>query len=372
MVLLLAAGCGAEPDPQLPDGGPVADISSDSGPPSAWVQPPPPDCPGMVTGTGDIWLDDPGEMSLVERPLYCLDPDEDRLAGLFITEIKPDSWQPASDKDRRFFFDLYDPHLHEVQVYYAVLGMVGYYRPLMSTSEPPPIRIELSANRSFTHSHYYLPDRLIIALGGVEPAMVPLQILCHEYAHHLIMRRIPTIDQLLNEGLADYLAAAFTENPRILSLDRLELPPEVQQDPEKLAVAARYLERSVDNELTYPEDLVTQGGLCETFKEAAAVFPAGSPLVPDQKLQQCASMSQQELASPEPHRTGVILAGALWSLRSRLGAPTVNALVLEVLGEKPSSMTFLTFDDSLVKADQALHGGANVEAIRQVFDGRGL
>jgi hypothetical protein len=186
------------------------------------------------------------------------------------------------------------------------------------------------------------------------------------------MRRLPQIDQVLNEGLADYLAAAFTENPRILSLDRLELPPEVEQDPEKLAIAARYLERTVDNDLTYPEDLVTQGGLCDTFKEAAAIFPSGSPLVPDQKLQQCKSMSKQELASPEPHRTGMIVAGALWSLRGRLGALMVNALVLEVLGAKPSSMTFLTFDDNLVKADQALHAGANVEAIRQVFDARGL
>lgn len=375
LILLLPIGCGAEQhQPPVPDGGPVADSSGDTGPASAWVQPSPPDCPGMVTGAGEIWLDDPGEMSLVERPLYCLDPGG-RLAGTFITEIKPDSWQPASDKDQQFFFDIYNPHLHEVQVYYAIIGMVGYFRPLMSTSEPPPIRIELSANKSFTRSHYYLPDRLIIALEGVEPAMVPLQILCHEYAHHLIMRRLPQIDQVLNEGLADYLAAAFTENPRILSLDRLELPPEVQQDPQKLAVAARYLERSVDNDLTYPDDLVTQGGLCETFKEAAKVFPSGSPLVPDQKLQQCASMSQQELASPEPHRTGVILAGALWSLRGRLGAPKVSALVLEVLrrqGEKPTSMTFLTFDDNLVQADQTLHGGANVEAVRQVFDGRGL
>jgi hypothetical protein len=368
---LLLAACGAEnsatdaqPPLPAPDSGVV--------PPSAWAQPPAPACPQATTGVGEVWLDDPDDMSLVERPLYCLS-GTGQLKGTFVSDIAPDSWQPAQEDDDHFVYTMGDAHLHEVQAYYAVMGMVGTYQALMSTGEPSPIQIEIGERKSFAQSHYYLPDLLIVGLKGVKPDMVPIQILCHEYGHHLIMSRVPKIEQLLNEALADYLAAAFTGNPRILSLDRLDVPQAVLDDPQALAIAARYLERTVDNDLTYPDDVVTNEKLCQTIQQAADTFPPDTELVPESRLAECKSLSPQELTEPEPHRTGAILAGALWQLREQLGAAVVNELIFDALAvQKPAALSFLTFDDALVEADRARHDGAHVAAIRQVFDARGL
>lgn len=367
--LLLAACSGDDsatdaqlPSPQ-PDGGVVQ--------PSAWMQPSAPACPQAAAGVGAVWLDDPNDMSLVQRALYCLS-GTGKLQGTYISTITPDSWQPAVEDDDRFVYTMDDAHLHEVQAYYAVTGMVGTYQPMMASGEPPQIRIEIAENKSFAQSHYYLPDLLIVGLKGVKPDMVPIQILCHEYAHHLVMGPLPQIEPVLSEGLADYLAAAFTGNPRILSLDRLDVPQAVLADPESLAIAARYLERTVDNDLTYPDDVVTHEKLCQTIQQAADTFPPDTELVPASRLAQCKSLSPQELAEPEPHRTGAILAGALWQLRDQLGASVVNALVFEALRQQAVALSFLTFDDGLVEADRAHHNGGHVSAIRQVFDARGL
>lgn len=373
LILLLLVSCGAElssGDPTDPnDPNDPTDPNETAG--SAWSQPVPPTCPQMITGSGAVWLDDPADMSLVQRPLHCL-AGTSRLEGQFIVGIQPKDWQSAYSEQESFVYTLDDQHLHEVQLYYAIVGMVGYYQPHMTLAELPPIQIDIRHTASFATSRYDLPNNLSVGLQGVIPQMLSVQITSHEYAHHLIMRHLSDLDQILNEGLADYLAADFTKNPLILSLDRMDLPDALRADAEAMAIAARYLERSVDNELTYPDDAVSQRQLCQTLREAEAAFPPDTPLVPSAKLERCDSMSADEQAQLEPHRTGMILAGALWELRQELGSGTVNALIFRALADQSGWLDLQEFAPELQRADQALHQGANAQSIEQVFSGRGL
>jgi hypothetical protein len=361
LIVVLVVGCGGETSqngdiPPVEGGGLVTPMF-------------PPHCPGTQRGVGAVWLDNPSDMSLVELPLHCMS-GSGQLQGSFVSSVQPEGSSAASSSDLRFVYSLDDPRLQEVQVYHALTGMAGHFQSALS-SDPKAIRVQLSANASFTTSRYDWPDRLRIAAGGVVPKkMVPLQVLLHEYGHHLILRH-GQIDQVLNEGMADYLAADFTGNPRILDLERLDLPDSVRDDPEALAIARRYLERRVDNQLSYPADVVTQKELCQTLNEAAGVFPASSALVPAQKLQRCKSMSKQELAAPEPHRTGMIIAGTLWDLRRRLGSAVVNTLLFEVL-RQAKNLSVENLYARLQSADQSLNGHQNMAAIQEVCKARGL
>jgi hypothetical protein len=358
LFLVLLVGCGGEPGAGEPDEQPPA-------PDLAFAIAP--DCPQTRQGSGAVWLDDPAVLSLIEHPLYCMD-GSGRLQGTFVSAIQPDGWQPAQQGDLRFVYPLGDPHQHEVQIYHALTGMAARYRGVAGA--PAPIRVTLSADASFTLSRYDHPDRLRIALQGVVPQMVPGQILHHEYGHHLILRYGP-LEDVVNEAFADYLAADFSGEPRILELSRLALPASVKQDSAALEVARRYLERSVENQRVYPTDVVTQEKLCQILAQAAAVFPAGSPLVPAQKLADCASASKQELARPEPHRTGMIASGALWSLRGQIGPGAVAALLFQALTEGPH-LSLESLCPALKRADLALTGGRDGQAIEAVCTARGL
>lgn len=357
LVLTLLAGCGVEPGATLDDQPPAPDL----------VLAIAPDCPQTRQGTGAVWPGDPAKLSLTERPLYCMD-GSGRLRGTFVSAIQPEGWQPAQRGDLRFVYPLGDPHQHEVQIYHALTTMAARYRG--AAGAPAPIQVTLSADASFTLSRYDWPDRLRIALQGVVPQMVQGQILYHEYGHHLVLRHGP-LDDVINEAFADYLAADFSGEPRILELSRLALPASVTQNPTALEVARRYLERSVDNQRTYPADVVTQEQLCQILAQAAAVFPPGSPLVPAQKLADCDAASKQELARPEPHRTGMIASGALWSLRGQIGPGAVAALLFHTLSSE-HQLSLESLCPALRRADLALTGGHDAQAIEAACTARGL
>jgi len=357
LALALLVGCGGEPGTELDEQPSAPDLAFAVAP----------DCPQTRQGTGAVWLDDPALLSLIERPLYCMN-GSGRLQGTFVSAIEPDGWQPAQRGDLRFVYPLGDPHQHEVQIYHALTGMAARYRGVAGA--PAPIHVTLSADASFTLSRYDQPDRLRIALQGVVPQMVPGQILHHEYGHHLILRHGP-LDDVINEAFADYLAADFSGEPRILALERLALPASVTQDAAALEVARRYLERSVDNQRVYPADVVTQEQLCQILAQAAAVFPQGSPLVPTQKLADCDSASKQELSRPEPHRTGMIASGALWSLRGQIGPGAVAALLFHTVSSE-HQLSLESLCPALGRADLALTGGHDAQAIEAVCTARGL
>lgn len=74
----------------------------------------------------------------------------------------------------------------------------------------------------------------------------------------------------------------------------------------------------------------------------------------------------------EPHNDGEIFSGALWDMRTALGAETTDALVHAALYLTPCEPSFIDARDALLTADQSLNAGTNQEAIWIAFAARGM
>lgn len=74
----------------------------------------------------------------------------------------------------------------------------------------------------------------------------------------------------------------------------------------------------------------------------------------------------------EVHNDGEVWAATLWDLRTQLGAPTVDRLVVQGMKLTPSGPSFLNARDGILQADQNLNGGSNRCAIWTVFARHGM
>lgn len=72
------------------------------------------------------------------------------------------------------------------------------------------------------------------------------------------------------------------------------------------------------------------------------------------------------------HNDGEVWAATLWDLRTQLGAPTTDLLVLNGMKFTPVRPSFLNARDGIIQADQNLNGGANRCAIWTVFARHGM
>jgi Fungalysin metallopeptidase (M36)/F5/8 type C domain/Fungalysin/Thermolysin Propeptide Motif len=74
----------------------------------------------------------------------------------------------------------------------------------------------------------------------------------------------------------------------------------------------------------------------------------------------------------EVHYDGEIWAATLWDLRTQLGPPMTDVLVLNGMKFTPNRPSFLNARDGILQADQNLNGGANRCAIWTVFARHGM
>jgi extracellular elastinolytic metalloproteinase len=74
----------------------------------------------------------------------------------------------------------------------------------------------------------------------------------------------------------------------------------------------------------------------------------------------------------EVHNDGEVWAAALWDLRTTLGKPTSDLLVLNGMKFTPTRPSMLNARDGILQADQNLNGGANRCAIWTVFARHGM
>ncbi len=74
----------------------------------------------------------------------------------------------------------------------------------------------------------------------------------------------------------------------------------------------------------------------------------------------------------EVHNDGEVWAATLWDLRTQLGAPITNSIVLNGMKFTPTRPSFLNARDGILQADQNLNGGANRCAIWTVFARHGM
>jgi hypothetical protein len=74
----------------------------------------------------------------------------------------------------------------------------------------------------------------------------------------------------------------------------------------------------------------------------------------------------------EVHGDGEIWAQTLWSLRGALGSKTAESLVTRAMELAPYNPSFLDMRNAILVADQARNGGADQDAVWNVFAGRGM
>ena len=349
------------PDATEADAGP-------SPPPEPFEMPPAPICPGATTGTGWVWLDDWDDTSLVERSLPCLAGDG-TLSGPAVLAIEPDAWPAVQEPDHVFEYEASGPGYYDVQAYWGVVGMLGYYQSAVLV-EIPPVTVVLLAAESSGVARYWRDDRRIeLGLSGLSHGMLGVRIANHEYGHHLVMMHAPIVDQLTNEAVADYLSASFRGLPGVLLFEELELPPEISGNAGLLQMAGAYFTRSLDNTLLYPDDRIDWGEFCDVMKLAAG-FASG--MIPADRLERCDAMSHAERAEPEPHLTGRILGGALWDVRGALGREVTDRLVFNALLRLAPDDDFLAFGVRLAEAAAHLEGDSAAQAVDTAFAARGL
>ncbi len=74
----------------------------------------------------------------------------------------------------------------------------------------------------------------------------------------------------------------------------------------------------------------------------------------------------------DPHQTGLIFGGMLWSLRQSLGPVEVGEIAMAGLPFLPAQPDAWDFPAALVSGDQAVNGGANAATINAAATARGL
>ena len=378
---------GPEPTDLPADNGPPADVPIDTSPPdvapvvdagpvepalSSWHAPTSPECQGGTHGTGAVWMDDSADLSLVPKPLCCLD-SSGSLVSNYVISIHGDTWTPAAQADHVFDYPSSDLRQREVQAYYGILAMVARFQPLVRVTTLPPIEVRLREHEHMSIAYYSLTyHRITIGLAGLSHQLLPARLTNHEYGHHLVMIHEPGLPKTINEALADYLAADLRDHPALLSLGDLTLPDWMTTDRALAALAGRYLERSLSDGYVYPDHVIDWAEFCGVLQLAADMSEEGAALISEERLKDCAEMTEEEGAVPEPHLTGRIVGGALWDARAEVGPEVLANVIFAVLDSGVGTDSLLEFGEGLAQVASLHYDAETGDKIRAAFAARGL
>ncbi len=315
-------------------------------------------CPGeYVTGRGLVWRgSDPGELS--ERDIPCLEGDGS-LSGYFLVSVTTSRGETAFSDENRFFYDLEDERLSQVEAYYAVSHMANWMMGFLLPEDEYGTTIEmirsnevkLNYDRTDIESKQ-LCYSLELGMQGFSGNLMNMDVAMHEFGHHLVFSLNRDIaNSLIHEAMADFLAACFTADSVI---EPSEWPG---------------FDRDLHNDNRAPEDIITKGEYCEILlgrMEADAI-----DLVYPQLAQTFSECRDQDPQEPEPHWASMILSGALWELRAAIGeADFLPALFLAI--HRITAADTGNLMQLLVETDQELNAGANGDLVKDVFAARGI
>jgi len=348
LLLLVAPGCGADGSGNGHSGTTMQDEGLRL-------------CPGeYLTGLGNVWRGhDP--YALETRDLPCL-AGNGRLDGYYIGSIDTSENEEAQADDHRFLYEVGDPRLDEVEAYYVITHMANWIAASLeqagiSGSVLPLLR---SDEVHLDYGKYEVASKqlcysLNMGMQGLHRAVLNVDVLTHEFGHHVVFSLNRQIgNSMLHEGLADYMAAAFTRDSAI----------EPSESPA--------FDRDVDNDRSAPGDVITREEYCQTLldnMEQAGIEEAYPGL--HEQFEACLEESPADLARPEGHWAGMILSGALWDLRRQLGEAILHPTLFRALHSREAEDTGALLD-SLIEADAALHDGTNAQALANAFARHGI
>jgi extracellular elastinolytic metalloproteinase len=219
-----------------------------------------------------------------------------------------------------------------------------------------PPRMQMYLFTSFTGN--YATDPTPDTNGGDDAAVV-----YHEYAHGLSNRLIAGSDGwgaldafqsgAMGEGWSDWYAMDYL----------------VEQGfaPDTVAAGEVTLDRYLGN----GEPSLRTEGLDCPVAPVNADCPGGDDTGADGGYT-LGDMGRIWSGGAEVHADGEIWAQTLWDLRDAVGGDTARGLVTDGMRLSPTNPSFLDMRNAILQADQAVNGGANEDAIWQVFAGRGM
>ena len=221
----------------------------------------------------------------------------------------------------------------QAQEYIQSLGF-GTGRALPPINEEPQrLRInQYGVDNSFATEH---KDEMRFGKGGVDDAE-DAEVILHEYGHaiHFAQGFQFSTDEAgaISEGFGDYWAVTVSEHVRAaLGLPASPDPACVADwDSTSYTASAPHCLRRLDEDLTYPDDLVG-----------------------------------------EVHADGEIWSRALWDIRSALGATKADTAIMDgQFGFDGGTMPALARD--IVAAAGELYGGTVASQVHAVFEDRGI
>jgi hypothetical protein len=315
--------------------------------------------PGPGTGTGQALVfapnpvQDLGNQNLTDekdadyaalqqayRTVTLTDLDGSGFLRGHWAEIIGETGNPAYSPTNTFRFNRHDDEFEQVMAYFWIteaqryiqsLGFGASRRPV--NMEPQRLRInQWGVDNSFATTH---KDEMRLGKGGVDDAE-DAEVILHEYGHaiHFAQGFQFNSDQAgaISEGFGDYWAVTVSQ------LVRAQLGLPTSADPACVAdwdavsydPTPPHCLRRVDSNLHYPEDLVG-----------------------------------------EVHADGRIWSRALWDIRAAIGHVKADTAILESQFDFAGG-TMPALAQRVVAATQSLYGPANANAVRAVFQARGI
>lgn len=257
-------------------------------------------------------------------------------------EVHNEAGPDAEGVAGEFLFDESSPqHLSEANVYWHVDHFMDFMR---ARGFSMPLRIKAYANANetvgcavayanpLTNSIFlYLPCLRVNRNSGNAA-----DVIYHE-AQHLVtasygIRGIDTESKAVTEGYSDYFACAVTGDPRFAEWTLIPCDRNTSHGG-----AARWLD-SDRNQFHYSR-----------WDSVYACY-AGYR---------------------DPHAVGMILAGAFWDIRTRIG-PEADRLILDALDYLPSSPDFACVADAVLQANYDHHHGRYSMTVLRGFLDRGI
>lgn len=248
--------------------------------------------------------------------------------------------QIAQRTDGNFLFDISDPRFSEVQMYFSLHTVAERFRAIGFRGLGGPLDAvvwfhDFSPETGFTgeDNAFFSPLAFdgggglffyLTAIGG--DTAWDTDVAFHEYGHAVVNAFVPGQRQgqtfrAMNEGMADYFSASFLRDPNIG-----EWFVAIAQFESRLPFL-----RTTDNANTFPRNIT---GLV--------------------------------------HSDGNMLSGALWEVRTALGAENGDRVALGMLARLTGDAEFFDAAVAAEAAAASLFGSSGAATVRDIMTRRGL
>ncbi len=272
-------------------------------------------------GRGAVYVSNPISCKVSEEPLPNLTAHS--LKGEFADVLNEDT-MVAVATDNVHLYDPGNTHFDEVNVYYNINRIHDFFKKLGCDKMDRPLKAIVHYGDKFDNAAYRpFEDVIIFGDGNQRYDYAKEECICwHEYSHAVLQQIVKLFyfseSGAMNEGQADYFACSLSNDPKYGEWTASKM--------------GKPYERSLENNLHYPEDIKS-----------------------------------------DVHADGQIWSGALWDLRTALGADIADTLVHKSFYYlKSGSPRFMDGVNSILTADKNLYGGKHGTVISDVFNKRGI